>query len=190
MRAIHADSRGTYGWRRVNAELTYGHGVIVNRKTVRKIMRLHGLHGLPGSRKRFRSKANIATTADLVDRHFARPGPNQLWVTDITEHPTREGKVYCCVVLDVFSRRVVGWSIDSHQATPLVTNALGMAITNRNPGPDQTVIHNDPLNLGSSPPGAFTQRAKDSGLVPSMGCVGDCYDTQSRMMAVCFGSPV
>jgi putative transposase len=66
-----------------------------------------------------------------------------LWVTDITEHPTREGKLYCCVVLDVFSRRVVGWSIDTHQATPLVTNALGMAITNRNPRPDQTVIHSD-----------------------------------------------
>ena len=64
-------------------------------------------------------------------------------MTDITEHPTREGKVYCCVVLDVFSRRVVGWSIDSHQATPLVTNALGMAITNRNPGPEQTMIHSD-----------------------------------------------
>jgi putative transposase len=143
VRAIHADSRGTYGWRRVNAELTYGHGVIVNRKTVRKIMRIQGLHGLPGSRKTFRSKANIATAADLVERRFDRPAPDQLWVTDITEHPTREGKVYCCVVLDVFSRRVVGWAIDSHQATPLVTNALGMAITNRNPGPDQTVIHSD-----------------------------------------------
>jgi putative transposase len=143
VRAIHADSRGTYGWRRVNAELTYGHGVVVNRKTVRKIMRLHGLHGLPGSRKLFRSKANKATAADLVERCFDRPAPDQLWVTDITEHPTREGKVYCCVVLDVFSRRVVGWAIDSHQATPLVTNALGMAITNRNPGPEQTVIHSD-----------------------------------------------
>jgi putative transposase len=143
VRAIHADSRGTYGWRRVNAELIYGHGVIVNRKTVRKIMRLHGLRGLPGSSKRFRSKANIATAADLVQRRFDRPAPDQLWVTDITEHPTREGKLYCCVVLDVFSRRVVGWSIDSHQATPLVTNALGMAISNRNPGPDQTVIHSD-----------------------------------------------
>jgi putative transposase len=143
VRAIHADSRGTYGWRRVNAELTYGHGVIVNRKTVRKIMRAQGLHGLPGARKSFRGKANIATTADLVERRFDRPAPDQLWVTDITEHPTREGKLYCCVVLDVFSRRVVGWAIDSHQATPLVTNALGMAITNRNPGPDQTVIHSD-----------------------------------------------
>jgi putative transposase len=76
--AIHADSRGTYGWRRVNAELVYGHGVVVNRKTVRKIMRLHGLHGLPGPRRGFRNKANIATTADLVERRFDRPAPDQL----------------------------------------------------------------------------------------------------------------
>jgi putative transposase len=174
VRTIHADSRGTYGWRRVNAELVYGHGVIVNRKTVRKIMRLNGLHGLPGSRKLVRNKANIATTADLVERRFDRPAPDQLWVTDITEHPAREGKVYCCVVLDVFSRRVVGWAIDSHQATPLVTNALGMAITNRAPIPDQTVIHSDHGSQYTS--WAFTQRAKESGLLPSMGTIGDAYD--------------
>jgi putative transposase len=159
VRAIHADSRGTYGWRRVNAELVYGHGVIVNRKTVRKIMRLHGLHGLPGSRKLFRRRANIATTADLVQRRFDRPAPDQLWVTDITEHPTREGKVYCCVVLDVFSRRVVGWAIDTHQATPLVTNALGMAISNRDPQPEQTIIHSDHGSQYTS--WTFTQRARE-----------------------------
>jgi len=174
VRAIHADSRGTYGWRRINAELVYGHGVVVNRKTVRKIMRLNGLHGLPGPRKGFRTRANIATAADLVERRFDRPAPDQLWVTDITEHPTREGKLYCCVVLDVFSRRVVGWSIDTHQAAPLVTNALGMAIHNRNPRPEQTVIHSDHGSQFTS--WAFTQRAKDSGLLPSMGTIGDAFD--------------
>jgi putative transposase len=115
VRAIHADSRGTYGWRRVYAELVYGHGVIVNRKTVRKIMRLHGHHGLPGLSKRFRSKANIATTADLVERRFDRPAPDQLWVTDITEHPTREGKVYCCVWCWMCSR--AGWWAGRSTAT-------------------------------------------------------------------------
>jgi putative transposase len=70
-----------------------------------------------------------------------------------TKHPTREGKLYCCVVLDVFSRRVVGWSIDSHQATPLVTNALGMAIHNRGPRPDQTVIHSDSEYVEAGAPG-------------------------------------
>jgi putative transposase len=139
----------------------------------RKIMRLNGLHGLPGSRKLFRRRANIATTADLVERRFDQPAPDQLWVTDITEHPTREGKVYCCVVLDVFSRRVVGWSIDT-QATPLVTNALGMAISNRDPLPDRTVIHSDHGSQYTS--WAFTQRARESGLLPSMGTIGDAYD--------------
>ena len=164
VRAIHADSRGTYGWRRVNAELVYGHGVVVNPKTVRKIMRAQGLQGLPGARKSFRHRANMATTADLVERRFDRPAPDQLWVTDITEHPTQEGKLYCCVVLDVFSRRVVGWSIDSHQATPLVTNALGMAINHRNPLPDQTVIHSNPAR--NSPPGRSPSAPRTPGCCP------------------------
>ena len=73
---------------------------------------------------------------------LARFEPDQLWVTDITEHPTREGKVYCAVVLDVFSRRVVGWSIDNSATSGLVTSALGMAIGNRQPDPG-TVIHSD-----------------------------------------------
>jgi hypothetical protein len=86
VRAIHADSRGTSGWRRVNAELVYGHGVVVNHKTVRKIMRLNGLHGLPGPQKGFRTRANIATAADLVERNFTPPGPERLWVADIERH--------------------------------------------------------------------------------------------------------
>jgi putative transposase len=111
--------------------------------------------------------------ADLVDRQFSRSGPNQLWVTDITEHPTREGKLSCAVVLDSFSRRVVGWSIDATPTAALVTNALGMAIQTRTPA-GGTVIHSDQGVQFAS--WAFTQRAKDSGLVPSMGSVGDCYD--------------
>jgi putative transposase len=79
---------------------------------------------------------------DLVERNFARFAPNDLWVTDLTEHPTREGEVYCAVVLDTFSRRVVGWSIDSSQTSTLVTNAMGMAIQNRQPAPG-TIIHSD-----------------------------------------------
>jgi putative transposase len=115
----------------------------------------------------------VATAADLVDRKFERDRPDQLWVTDITEHPTREGKVYCAVVLDVFSRRVVGWSIDSSPTTALVTNALGMAIDQRGPLA-KTVIHSDQGTQFTS--WAFTRRAIDSGLLPSMGSVGDCFD--------------
>ncbi|MEZ5374878.1 MAG: IS3 family transposase [Acidimicrobiales bacterium] len=94
--------------------------------------------------------------------------------TDITEHPTREGKVYCCVVLDAWSRRVVGWSIDSSPNAALVTNALGMAIDGRRPAEGTTVIHSDQGTQFTS--WAFTRRAIDSGLLPSMGSKGDCYD--------------
>ncbi|MCU1354357.1 MAG: putative transposase, partial [Acidimicrobiales bacterium] len=87
--------------------------------------------------------------------------------------PTREGKVYCCVVLDVFSRRVVGWSIDSTQTSTLVTNALGMAISNREPAAG-TIIHSDHGTQFTS--WAFTRRAQESGLVASMGSIGDCFD--------------
>lgn len=85
----------------------------------------------------------MATASDLVDRQFQRDEPDRLWVTDITEHPTQEGKVYCAVVLDTFSRRVVGWSIDSRPTAALVTNALGMAIDQRQPAEGSTVIHSD-----------------------------------------------
>jgi putative transposase len=102
-----------------------------------------------------------------------REAPDRLWVTDITEHPTREGKVYCAVVLDACSRRVVGWSIDAAPTAALVTNALGMAIEARRPaGP--TVIHSDQgAQYGSW---AFTRRAQDAGLLSSMGAVGTCFD--------------
>jgi transposase InsO family protein len=172
IRQAHSDSRGTYGARRVHAELVLGRGVHVGHNAVEMLMRRAGISGLSGRRGWKRVKPdNIA--GDLVERAFARTGPNQLRVTDITEHPTREGKVYCCVVLDTFSRRVVGWSIDSSQTAALVTNALGMAIDSRRPAPG-TVIHSDQGVQFAS--WAFTDRAKASGLVPSMGSVGDCFD--------------
>ena len=169
----HTDSRGIYGVRRVHAELTLGLGVSVGRQAVELLMRRAGLQGLSG-RPRYRRVPNVATAGDHVGRQFARSGRDQLWVTDITEHPTRERKVYCAVVLDTFSRRVVGWSIDGHQTASLVTNALGMAIEQRRPTDGATVIHSDQGTQFTS--WAFTQRAIDSGLVPSMGSVGDCYD--------------
>jgi putative transposase len=130
-----------YGYRRVHAELTLGHGLAVGEEAVWLLMRKAGLQGLSG-RPAYRRIPNQPTAGDLVERNFARSEPDRLWVTDITEHPTREGKVYCAVVLDVFSRRVVGWSIDSSQNAALVTNALGMAIGQRNPT-GETVIHSD-----------------------------------------------
>jgi len=172
IRQVHAASRGTYGAPRVHAELTMGYGIKVGHNAVEMLMRRAGLKGLPGSRRPRRRISAVDTADDLVDRNFTRTGPDQLWVTDITEHRTREGKVYCAVVLDVFSRRVVGWSIDSSPTSSLATSALGMAINNRNP--DGTVIHSDHGTQFTS--WAFTHRARDSGLVPSMGSVGDCFD--------------
>jgi putative transposase len=109
----------------------------------------------------------------MVDRLFARSGPDQLWATDTTEHPTREGKVYCCVVLDAYFLRVVGWSIDSTQTATLVTNALGMAIHNRNPQAGAVTTPTTGYKQYTS--WAFTERAKASGLMPSMGSNGDCF---------------
>ena len=163
---LHVESRGVYGIRRVHAELTLGHGISVGREAVGRLMRRAGLQGISG-RPRYRRVPNVATAEDCVRRQFGREGRDQLWVTDITEHPTREGKVYCAVVLDAFSRRVVGWSIDSRAAASLVTNALGMAIEQRRPEDGRTVIHSDQGTQFTS--WAFTQRAVDSGLLPSMG---------------------
>ena len=139
---IHHGSRGIYGARRVHAELRLGHGIAVGHNAVAMLMRRAGLAGLSGNRSPRRRPRPVDTPTDLVDRNFARFEPDQLWVTDITEHPTREGKVYCAAVLDVFSRRVVGWSIDNTATSALVTSALGMAIGNRQPDPG-TVIHSD-----------------------------------------------
>ena len=169
---VHVESRGTYGARRVHAELTMGRGITVGHNAVTMLMHRASLQGLPGARKR-RSRHQTPTASDLVERSFARAEPNQLWVTDITEHPTREGKVYCAVVLDTFSRRIVGWSIDASPTAALVTNALGMAIENRRPSAGG-LIHSDHGTQFTS--WAFTRRALDSGLVPSMGSIGDCFD--------------
>ena len=135
------------------------------------LMRRAGIQGISG-RPHFRHVPGMATAGDRAERQFHRDQPDQLWVTDITEHPTREGKVYCAVVLDAWSRRVVGWSIDSKPGTALVTNALGMAIDQRRPRGD-TVIHSDQGTQFTS--WAFTRRAVDSGLLPSMGSVGQSF---------------
>jgi putative transposase len=120
---VHQDSRGTYGALRVHAELRLGHGIMVGHNAIALLMRRAGLAGATG-RPKWRHAKPDQIAADLVDRQFSRSGPNQLWVTDITEHPTREGKLYCAVVLDSFSRRVVGWSIDATPTAAFVTNAV------------------------------------------------------------------
>ncbi len=127
---IHADSRGSYGHRRVHAELTIGRGLPVGRQQVATLMRRAGLQGATGRRK-YQRGLNEPTAGDLVQRKFNRDVRDRLWATDLTEHPTAEGKIYCCVVLDTYSRLVVGWAIDSSPNKALATNALSMAISAR-----------------------------------------------------------
>ena len=102
-------SRRTYGWRRIQAELTEVYDHRASRKLLRSAMREQGICGLPRHKSRRRDLSRVQTTADLVNREFVRDGPNQLQMTDIAEHPTREEKLYCCAVLDARSRKVTGW---------------------------------------------------------------------------------
>lgn len=170
---IHDESRGTYGWPRVHAELRLGLGEQVNHKRVERLMRKAGLQGVY-RRKHRRSSTREATADDLVNRRFTVEAPDRLWCTDITEHPTKEGKLYCAAVLDAYSRRIIGWSIAHRQDTELVTDALGMAILRRNPDKDATILHSDHGTQYTS--WAFGKRLREAGLLGSMGTVGDCYD--------------
>lgn len=169
---VHIASRGTYGYRRVHAELTMAMDVQVSSRLVSVLMTRAGVHGLPGP-ARVKRLRGVATAGDLVNRKFHRLRPNELWVTDITEHPTREGRVYCAAVLDAYSRRIVGWSIDSRQDSTLVVNALDTAIKNRQPEPGGIVHADHGVQFTSW---AFGEKIRSAGLMPSFGSVGDGLD--------------
>jgi len=139
---VHVRSRGTYGAPRVHADLRLGLGVRCGRKRVARLMAAAGLVGISQRRKRAGTGPLPATHADLVRRKFTAEGPDRLWCTDITEHPTGQGKVYCAAVIDVWSRRIVGWSIADHVRSELVVDALQMARWQRRPAPG-TVVHSD-----------------------------------------------
>jgi putative transposase len=173
---IHVDSRGTYGSPRVHAELTLGLGLTVNRKRVERLMREAGIQGLYRRKRSWTTVRDPAAepAPDLVNRQFTVTEPDRLWITDITEHPTEEGKIYCAAVMDAYSRLIIGWSIADHMRTELVTDALGMAILRRNPENDTTILHSDHGSQYTS--WAFGQRLRAAGVLASMGTVGDCYD--------------
>ena len=138
IRAAHAASCGTYGAPRIHAELT-AKGMHVGRKRVARLMSQTGLAGV--SRRKFivtTVKSNSRQAPDLVERDFTASVPNRLWVADITYVPTWAGFLYLAVVLDAFSRRIVGWSMANTLATRLVLDALNMALMTRRP---RGVIH-------------------------------------------------
>ena len=172
IRQVHQESRGPYGSRRVRAELVQGRGIGVSERLVWRLMHDAGIHGLPGPAKTKRV-TGIPTGDDLVERRFARSRLNELWVSDITEHPTREGKVFCCCVMDTCSRKIIGWSIDTVQDSQLVINALDMAISQRTVHL-RGIVHADHGVQFMS--WAFTEKVRAAGLIPSLGSVGEAFD--------------
>jgi putative transposase len=173
IRTVHATSRGTYGAPRVHAELM-ATGQQLGRKRVARLMKAAGIVGVSRRRSTVttRRDENARPAPDLVDRNFKAERPNQLWVADITFIPTAAGFLYLAVVLDVWSRRIVGWAMETHLRTELVLAALEMAITQRKP---RDVIHHS--DQGSQYTAlAFGGRCREAGVRPSMGSVGDAYD--------------
>ena len=173
IRAFHRASHGTYGTPRIHRDLRAA-GVRVGRKRVARLMKQAGLRGV-SRRKWIRTTVRSATgrpAPDLVQRQFEASAPNQLWVADITYIPTWSGTLFLAVVLDVWSRRVIGWAMETHLRTELVLAALNMAVDQRRP--HQVIHHSDQgcqyLAVG------FGLRCRAAGVRPSMGSVGDCYD--------------
>jgi putative transposase len=174
IRAVHAESDATYGMARVRAELIE-QGVAVSRKRVARLMRGAHLRGV--SRRRAftvttRRDEKQPLAPDLVKREFKAEGPNQLWVADMTYVPTWAGFIYLAVVLDVWSRRIVGWAIGEQMTSDLVLAALNMALQQRKP--EGVIHHSDQGSQYTSI--AFGERCKKMGVRPSMGSVGDAYD--------------
>jgi putative transposase len=173
IKQIHRWSRGSYGVPRVHAELR-AQGWRVNRKRVAKLMQENKLAGVSrrkSARTTIRSE-HQRPAPDLIDRDFSASGPDRLWVADITYVPTWAGFLYLAVVLDAFSRRVVGWSMAGHLRTEFVLDALNMALRQRKPR--EVVHHSDQGCQYTSI--AFGKRCREAGVRPSMGSVGDCFD--------------
>jgi len=175
IRQIHTGSHGTYGVPRVHAELLDLHALRCGRKRVARLMRAAGLVGVCRRRqpRRVRPDETGLISDDLVQRAFAATAPDRLWVADITYLPTWQSFLYLAVVVDAYSRRVVGWAMADHLRTGLVLDALAMAIQHRRPTPG-LVHHSDHGCQYTSL--AFGRRCREAGIAQSMGSVGDCYD--------------
>ena len=173
IRTAHEVSRGTYGAPRIHAELAAA-GIRVGRKRVARLMGAAGVVGV--SRRRWittTTRSNAARPApDLVQRVFRADGPNRLWVADATYIPTWAGFLFLAIVLDVFSRKVVGWAMATHLRTELMLEALDMALGQRRP--EGVIHHSDQGTQYTSI--AFGLRCQAAGVRPSMGSVGDAYD--------------
>jgi putative transposase len=171
---IHEESRQTYGAPRIYAELQEeGHSV--GRKRVARLMRASSIAGVSRRRSFHTTRRDPAArpAPDLVDRKFTAAGPNQLWVADMTYIPTQAGFLFLAVVLDVWSRKIVGWAMSSRMTTKIVLDALAMATEQRQPAAG-VIHHSDQGSQYTSI--EFGKRCREQGVSPSMGSVGDCYD--------------
>lgn len=174
IRTIHVGSRGTYGAPRVHAELR-AEGVLVGRKRVARLMRAASLTGASRRQRKIvttRSLPDQRSASDLVRRNFKAAGPNELWVADITFVPTAAGFLFLAVVLDAWSRRIVGWAFSGDLKTRLVLDALDMALEIRKP--TDVIHHSDRGSQYTSL--AFGSQCAQANVRPSTGSVGDAYD--------------
>lgn len=172
---IHDETLGIYGAPRIHAELRLGDGIPISRKRVARLMRHAGIFGASGKRGGPRTTIRDArrpSAPDLVDRSFARAKPDRLWVCDIKYIQTGQGFLFLAAVQEVFSRRIVGWSMRDDLKTDLVLDALGMAVANRRPA--NVIAHSDHGTQYTSL--AYGTYAKTSGIDLSMGSVGDPWD--------------
>jgi putative transposase len=172
---LHALRRGVYGSPRIWADLIVDDGERIGRKRVERLMRQAGLSGL--IIKKYKATTvrvpGVRVADDLLDRDFAALAPNRCWVADITYLRTWEGWLYLVAVQDLYSRRIVGWSMADHMRTELVTDALQMALARRRPDPG-LIWHSDQGSQFVSL--AFGQQARKAGIAQSMGSKGDCFD--------------
>lgn len=172
---IHQSSRETYGAPRILAELRDEHGVHCGKKRVSRLMKALGIEGISRRRRKgiTRRDTRRPLAPDLVQREFKASRPNQLWVADMTQQKTDEGWFYLAVVLDAFSRRIVGWSMGDRPVAELVIGALNMAVWNRRPDPG-VIHHSDHGSQYTSL--SFGHALSQARILGSMGSVGDAYD--------------
>ncbi len=175
IKVLHKLRRGVYGSPRIWADLVVDDGERLGRKRVERLMRQAGLSGL--QQKKWKATTirvpGVRVADDLLDRDFTASGPNQRWVADITYLRTWQGWLYLVAVQDLYSRRIVGWSMAEHMRAELVTDALAMAVAHRRPAPG-LIWHSDQGSQFVSL--AFGQQARAAGIAQSMGSRGDCFD--------------
>jgi putative transposase len=168
---IHRDDP-EFGYRFITDELVAEHGISASENRVQRLCSSHGISSVLARKRGHGLRPGPAVHDDLVKRIFTAEGPNELWLTDITEHRTDEGKLYLCAVKDVFSGRIVGYSIDSRMKASLAVAALRNAISLR--APVATVVHSDRGSQFRA--GKFVRALRNAGLKGSMGRVGACAD--------------